>query len=114
MTVTIDLTPEQEEQLASAARRAGLRPDELITRLVAQNLPLAAPKSGEALVNYVRDLLAQWQEQDNTPFPSPIPTKPGETPTQALFRQWAEEDAQMTEEDRESEDRLWAEIEAGI
>lgn len=59
-------------------------------------------------------LLAKWRTEDNTPTPSPIPTRNGETPTQALFRKWEEEDSAMTEEEREAEDRLWQDIEKSL
>jgi hypothetical protein len=62
----------------------------------------------------VNALLAQWQAADNTPLRPPIPTRPGETPTQALFRMWEEEDAHMTDEEREAEDRLWEEIQQSL
>jgi hypothetical protein len=64
--------------------------------------------------NRVRELLAQWQAEDHTPLRSPTPARPGETPTQALFRKWAEEDALMSDEEKDAEDRLWEEIEKGI
>jgi hypothetical protein len=62
----------------------------------------------------VNALLAQWQAADSTPLRPPIPTRPGETPTQALFRKWEEEDANMTDEEREAEDRLWEEIQQSL
>jgi len=62
----------------------------------------------------VRELLAQWQTEDRTPLRSPIPARPGETPTQALFRKWEEEDARMSDEEKDAEDRLWEDIEKGI
>jgi hypothetical protein len=62
----------------------------------------------------VHELLVQWQTEDRTPLRSPMPARPGETPTQALFRKWAEEDARMSDEEKDAEDRLWAEIEKGI
>ena len=62
----------------------------------------------------VHVLLAQWQAEDKTPLRLPIPTRQDETPTQALFRKWAEEDVRMTEEEKEAEDRLWEDIEKGM
>lgn len=64
--------------------------------------------------DHVSDLLAQWQAEDRTPLRAPVLTQPGETPTQALFRKWAAEDANMTEAEKEAEDRLWKEIEQGM
>jgi len=64
--------------------------------------------------DHVRTLLAQWQAEDRTPLRTPPPTRAGETPTRALFRKWAEEDADMTEEEKDAEDQLWEDIEKGI
>jgi chromosome condensin MukBEF MukE localization factor len=63
----------------------------------------------------VRALLRRWQAQDNTPVVAAGPEpRPGETTTEALFRKWNEEDARMTDEEREAEDRLWREVEDGL
>lgn len=77
MTVTIELTPEQEQQLREAARLEGLDPAELAKRLVTERLP---------------SLAANEPEQD---------------PTLALFAQWEKEDADMTPEEIEQERHLW-------
>jgi len=45
MTLTIDLTPEQEGRLVAVARSRGLDPVELAMRLVTEHLP-QAPESG--------------------------------------------------------------------
>ena len=114
MTLTIELNPEEEARLASAAASAGLEPAVLARKLLSERLPTAAaaPVSPQ---EKVRALLRQWQAQDNTPAviagPEPLP---GETATEALFRKWDEEDARMTEEEREAEDRLWSEVEQGL
>jgi len=75
MTLMIDLTPEEEARLRSAARRDGVDPVELARKLVTDNLP-AAPAGPR-----------------------------GEDPTLALFRQWEEEDANMTSEELEDAQR---------
>ena len=48
--------------------------------------------------------LYRWQHQDGVVL---MP----EIPTQMLFAQWAEEDARMTDAEREAEDRLWKDME---
>jgi len=45
-----------------------------------------------------------WQQQDGASLMPDIPA-------QTLFTQWAEEDAKMTDEEREAERRLWESIE---
>jgi hypothetical protein len=51
--------------------------------------------------------LRQWQQETNTVTSPAIPA--GE-----LFAQWAEEDANMTDEEKEAEDRLWQDFHKGI
>ena len=115
MTLTIELTPEQESRLAAVARQKGLAPAQLAQRLVTEHLPDNLPDvTGAAPAERVRALLTEWQAQDNTPTLPPVPKREGETQTEALFRKWEEEDAAMTEAERETEDRLWEEIEKGL
>jgi hypothetical protein len=72
-------------------------------RLVAAHLPPIPAADNDTLDTKLR----QWQEQDG------IALMP-DVPTQTLFAQWAEEDSQMTDEERETEDRLWEDIEKGL
>ena len=51
--------------------------------------------------------LHRWQQQDGAAL---MP----EISTQTLFAQWAEEDARMTDAEREEEDRLWENMEKGL
>jgi hypothetical protein len=55
MTLTIELTPEQENRLQAAAERRGLEPAEYAQRLLAENLP-ELPATGA-------QLLAYWDEE---------------------------------------------------
>ncbi len=87
MALTIELTPEQETQLAAAARREGVAPEELARRFVTDQLSTVT----------VAD--AKTEDED---------------PTLALFAQWAKEDAQKTPEESTAEDRLWEEFERSI
>ncbi len=45
MTLTIELTPEQESRLAVLARREGLEPADVVKKLVEEHLPPLAPSS---------------------------------------------------------------------
>jgi hypothetical protein len=122
MTLTIELNPDEEARLASAAASAGLEPAALARKLLAERLPGlpagAADSNGSAGMSpqeKVRALLAKWQAQDNTPIVAgPVALLPGETTTQALFRKWDEEDARMTDEEREAAERLWEEFQQGV
>ncbi len=117
MTLHIDLTPEQEARIHAAAHQNGIAPAEVVKRLVEEHLPPLSPDQESAPNDskaHVRALLAQWQAQDSTPRRLPIPTRNGETPTEALFRKWEEEDAAMTEEEHEAADRFWEEFQQEI
>lgn len=99
----VDLTPSQEARLSAAARQTGVAPAELVKRLIEEHLPYA-PATDESGIDAI---LRQRQEQDGTALQPDIPT-------QSLFAQWAEEDARMTDEEREAEARFWEEFEKGI
>jgi len=64
MTLTIDLSPAEEEQLASLAHERGIAPEQLVKSLVTEVLPATRPER-----------------------------TPENDPTLALLRKWAEEDA---------------------
>ena len=85
MTVTIELSPQEDARLAAAARRAGLPPREYAHKLVSDHLPAT--------------------EAEN-----PVP----EDPTLALFKLWEEEDAQMTPEEVAEAQREFEEFKDNI
>jgi hypothetical protein len=60
MTVTIELTPEEEARLRAAARDAGIDTAEWARRTLTERLPLLPP--GQA----TRELLRAWREEDAT------------------------------------------------
>ena len=102
MSLTINLTPAEQAQLAVAAMQTGLEPEAFAAKLVREHLPSAAPSNIELDAK-----LRQLQEQDGTKL------MPSRT-TAELFAQWAEEDAKMTDEEREAEDRFWEDFQKGI
>jgi hypothetical protein len=110
--MSLDLSPEIENVVRERAAAAGVSVNDLLARTFVQEKvqtrPLIDPKE------HVRALLAQWQTQDNTPILPPIPIHYGETPTQALFRKWEDEDADMSKEEQEREERLWEEVQQSI
>jgi len=100
MNLTIDLTATEEAQISSAARHAGVAPAELVKQLVKEHLPAVA-------TDHENDLdatIQEWQQRDRSASNS-------KDSTQALFAQWAEEDEQLTDEEREQNERVYAEIE---
>ena len=103
MNLIIDLTPSEVAQLSEAAKQTGLAPAELVKKLVKEHLP-AVPATDE---DELDAKLQKWQEQDGTKLLPDVPTR-------TLFAKWAEEDAQMTNEEREAEDRLWEDLEKGL
>jgi hypothetical protein len=60
MTHTVDLTPDEEARLATAAREEGLSPEEILRRLVTEHLPAV----GETAVDPTLALFAQWERED--------------------------------------------------
>lgn len=91
--MTLNISPQLETRLVEMARQEGVGPGALVEKLLTEYRP--AKESPEQQPARVRALLAKSQEETRTVFPPPIPTRPGETQTQALFRQWSEEDALM-------------------
>ncbi len=111
-----ELSPEIENVVRERAAAEGVSVNDLLAQTFApmqHNTPLPSPPVHDPKA-HVAALLARWQTADNTPLRPAPPTLPGETPTQALFRKWAEEDANMTKEEQEAETRLWQEIEQGL
>ncbi|MBI3946548.1 MAG: hypothetical protein HY321_11560 [Armatimonadetes bacterium] len=66
MTLTVELTPEEEARLAAAARSQGIGVEECVRKLLAKHLPPAKP--GQATL----DLLARWLDEDATDDPEEI------------------------------------------
>ncbi len=70
MTLTIELTPEQEAQLANAARRKGVEPAELVRELVVEHLPSISHAQEEQDPTIA--LLQSWLDEDATDDPEEI------------------------------------------
>jgi hypothetical protein len=110
--MSLDIRPEIENVVRERARTEGVSVDDLLERTFASKIPVIPPPSDPKA--RVHALLTQWQAADNTPRLPPIPTRPGETPTQALFRKWDEEAANMTDEECEQEAKFWEEFKQSI
>jgi|SRR5579872_81148 len=110
--MSIELSPEVEHAVRERAAAEGVSINDLLARTFVPEK--RDERTTQDPRERVRALLAELQARDNTPRLPPIPTREGETPTQALFRKWQEEDANMTEEEIEAEERLWQEIEQGL
>jgi hypothetical protein len=67
MTISIELTPEEEARLLAAARRNGMELAECARFLVTQQLPALDAEAQDALT-----LLRQWEEEDRTSDPDAI------------------------------------------
>ncbi len=98
MSITINLTAGEEAQLSAAATQNGLAPEALAEKLVREHLPTADP------AYELTKKLRERQAQDR------VNLMPSRSAAE-LFAQWDEEAAQMTDEEREAEDRIYAEIE---
>lgn len=103
MNLTIDLSPSEEAQLSQVAKQTGLATEELVKKLVLAHLPARPAHDSDDLDAKLR----KWQEQDGTKLTPDIPAH-------SLFAQWAAEDAEMTQAEREAEDRLWEDLEKGL
>lgn len=69
MTLSFDLTPTEEAQLAAAARQEGLGPAELARKLVIEHLPpLVRDKEADPTLA----LFAQWDQEDAAMTPEEI------------------------------------------
>ena len=97
MSLVIDLTPSEEERISAAAKQTGLAPSEWVKKLVEANLPVTEEEQLDS------ELLHGQVQNGTTSIP--------DASTQALFAQWAEEDARLTEEERTNNERIYAEIE---
>ena len=86
MTLTLDLSPTEEAQIAAVAQRTGLSPAEAARKLLTQNLPSVPAAASQNAAD----------------------------PTLALFAQWKAEDAQMTPEEAAAEQRLWEQFEQNV
>src|SRR5258708_7655446 len=84
MDVVIAFNPIEEARLSAAAKRIGLGPSEYVKKLIDEHLPVAT--DDDAI----------------------------DDPTLALFAQWDHEDANMTPEEVEHENRTWEEFKANI
>ena len=91
----LDIVPEIENTVREYALCNGLSVNEAIARAFPS---LQDSRSG---VRHVQDLLANWQARDGTRVVEPAQS------SAALFREWDEEDSQMTEAERRAEDTAW-------
>jgi hypothetical protein len=112
--MSLDISRETEDIILERAREEGISVNDLLAHAFAPEKHTTSESLPTDPVARVRSILAQLQAADNTPRMPPIQTLPGETPTRALFREWEAEAANMTDEEREAEDRLWADVEKSI
>jgi len=66
MTLTIELTPEEEARLRAAAARDGVSMADCARRVLADHLPPEAPR------DRTLELSAQWEAEDATDDPEEI------------------------------------------
>jgi len=104
------LAPETESRIQEYAIHEGINADEAINQLL-RFVTSSAPRDPVA---HVRNLLAQCQQQDGTPVAQPAPNDGSLTPSEALFRKWDAEDAQLNDADRQAQAELWEQFQQGI
>jgi hypothetical protein len=91
--MSLELNPEVERLLLERAGAAGTSASDYVARLLQVAPPADLPDS---IVRVVA-MLNEWQQRDHTPIAAPVPNDSGLTPSEALFRLWDREDANMTE-----------------
>lgn len=101
--MTLEIAPDVAREIRENAAREGVSESDYLARLM-QSARLT-PTDNFAVASAdpaarVRALLTKLQEADGMPFAPTIPAK-------TLFAQWDAEDANMTDEEREAEDRIW-------
>ena len=134
MSITLELTQDEEARLRAAAAREGISPEECAKQFVLPQLP---PVSAEGPTNdRTLELLAQWAAEDATDDPEEIRRAEADlqelkamlirTPprfdgaagvsqgTLALFAQWAAEDATDDPEEIDRRNREWEEFRDSI
>jgi len=67
MTLTIDLTQEEEMRLRAAAQKEGIDPAELVRKLVTEHLPPAQDENAASIA-----LLESWLTEDATDDPDEV------------------------------------------
>jgi len=111
--MTLTVSPQTEARLFEVARQEGIDPGALIEKWVREYGSSVNAHSSDPQER-VRALLTQWQAADQTPVVGTVQPREGESPTEALFRFWEEEDAAMTPDAQEADAKLWAEYQQGI
>lgn len=110
--MSLEISPEVESVVRERAAAEGVSVEELLMHTFATERSVIQATSDPK--ERVRALLSKWQAEDNTPTLPPIPTQNGETPTQALFRKWDEEDARLSDAERKEETVFWAEFQESL
>ena len=108
--MALELNPEVERQVVERARAAGTTTNDYVAGL----LQAASSNLEIDPVTRVRDLLRQWQQHDHTPTAAPAPNDGTLTPSEALFRQWEQEDAKLSDEERHAEEERWQQFQQDI
>lgn len=112
MTVTLELRPEEAAALRARAAARGVDVPTILHDLVAQETRqenrtgYVAPTNSAAEKARVASLLRQWQQAEGLPT---LGNGATHTPVAELFAQWEAEDANLTPEEIEAEQRFWEE-----
>ena len=107
MNLVIDFNPTEEARLNAAAKSSGIAPAELVKKLVEAHLPVESEPSNDDPYVELDAKLQKWRTEDGTRLYPHVPA-------QELFALWAKEAENMTDAEREAEDKLWEEILIGM
>lgn len=102
MSITLTLTTAEEARLRQEAEQNGMAPAELATQRLRQHWTGETSQKDEIAAK-----LHRWREETKTEIQPHISSND-------LHAMWAQEEAQMTQEERDAEDRLWEDIQKSI
>lgn len=98
---------EKEQKLRVEADRRGIALEELLNELIDEHL-------NRDSVEEMKARLRAWREQESVAMSKSFSKTKGRVSVKGLFEAWAEEDAQLTEEETEEETRFWSEFQTAI
>lgn len=103
MSIVINLTPLEEARLSDEATQTGMEASELVTKLLREHLTSWPVKPGDT----VRARLREWQLETETDTVH-------SSSAHELFARWADEDAQKTDEEIATGERIWEDYQRDV
>ncbi len=108
----LQLSPELETIVLERAVEEGVSVENLLARIF-----VSKDSQAQSAINpqeRVKSLLTRLSIEDGAVSQYQENCRYGGSSAKALFQKWEEEESQLTEEEREAEDRLWADFQFGL